>query len=52
VTDLWGDVANSRYNSMQVTMRKRLSSGLTFDFNYTFSKAFDDTGAHAALTTG
>ena len=43
VTDLWGDVANSRYNSMQVTLRKRLSHGLTFDFNYTWSKAFDDT---------
>ncbi len=43
VTDLWGDVANSNYNSLQITSQKRMSHGLTFSANYTFSKAFDDT---------
>ncbi len=44
VSDLWGDVANSNYNSLQVVLRKSLSRGLTFNFNYTFAKGFDDTG--------
>lgn len=45
VTDLWGEVGNSHYNSLQVTATKRLSSGLTFNVNYTFEKAFDDLGS-------
>lgn len=44
VSDLWGDVANSNYNSMQVVLRKSFSRGLTFHFNYTYAKGFDDTG--------
>jgi hypothetical protein len=44
VTDLWGDVANSHYNSLQVTAVNNLSHGLTFNFNYTFAKSMDDTG--------
>jgi hypothetical protein len=44
VSDLWGDVANSNYNSMQLVLRKSFSHGLTFHFNYTFAKGFDDTG--------
>ena len=43
VSDLWGDVANSHYNSVQVTAQKNVSHGLTFSFNYTFAKALDDT---------
>src|SRR5262249_46744745 len=43
VSDLWGDVASSNYNSMQLTLRKALSRGLTFNFNYTWAKGFDDT---------
>ena len=46
VTDLWGDVGNSNYNSLQVYVNKRLSHGLTFNFNYTWAKAFDDTGSN------
>jgi hypothetical protein len=44
VSDIWGDIGNSNYNSLQVTAIKRLSRGLTFNFNYTWAKAFDDTG--------
>ncbi|MBZ5623399.1 MAG: hypothetical protein LAQ69_32445 [Acidobacteriia bacterium] len=49
VTDLWGDVANDNYNSLQVIVNKRLSHGLTLNSNYFFSKAFsDDTGTRSA----
>jgi len=34
-------VGHGNYNAMQWTVRKRLSSGLQFDFNYTFSKSED-----------
>src|SRR5579884_1418929 len=47
VTDLWGDVGNSNYNSFQFYSNKRLSHGLTFNFNYVYAKALDDTGANA-----
>jgi len=32
----------SDYNSLIVTLRKRLSNGLQFDFNYTFSHSIDN----------
>jgi len=44
ISDLWGDVANSHYNSIQFTANKRLSRGLIFNFNYTFAKGMDDMG--------
>lgn len=46
LNDVWGDVGNSNYNSLQITSVQRLSHGLTFNFNYTYAKAFDDTGAN------
>jgi hypothetical protein len=49
ITDAWGDVANSTYNSLQVTLNKRLSHGLVLNSNYVWSKAFgDDTGSRSA----
>jgi Carboxypeptidase regulatory-like domain len=49
VSDLWGDVANDSYNSVQVIVNKRLSHGLTFNGNYFFAKSFsDDTGSRSA----
>jgi hypothetical protein len=49
VSDVWGDVANDNYNSVQVIVNKRISHGLTFNSNYFFSKAFsDDTGSRSA----
>ncbi len=44
ISDLWGDVANSHYNSVQVTANKTLSHGLTLNFNYTYAKGMDDMG--------
>jgi len=49
ISDEWGDVGNSHYNSLQIAANKRVSHGLTFNFNYTWAKAFDDTaGARTA----
>src|SRR5262249_23093301 len=49
ISDLWGDVANASYNSLQVLVNKRLSKGLVFNSNYVFAKAFgDDTGSRSA----
>jgi hypothetical protein len=35
---------NSNYNALQVLLEKRYSTGLTFGFNYTYSKALGDNG--------
>ncbi|MBV8828679.1 MAG: TonB-dependent receptor [Acidobacteriaceae bacterium] len=43
ISDLYGDVGNSNYNSLQVYANQRLANGLTFNINYTFARAFDDT---------
>ena len=37
----WRSIANSNYNALQVSLRKRFSQGVQFDFNYTFSKSID-----------
>ena len=39
VTDVYGNVGQSNYNSLQASVQQRLSHGLTFNLNYTFSKA-------------
>lgn len=37
----WRSIGNSAYHSLQLTLRHAMSSGLQFDFNYTFSKSID-----------
>jgi hypothetical protein len=37
-----GNYASSNYNGLLVTLRKRISKGLQFDFNYTFSHSIDN----------
>jgi Carboxypeptidase regulatory-like domain len=37
----WRSIGNSNYHAMQVNFRKRMSQGLQFDFNYTYSKSID-----------
>ncbi|QEE30889.1 TonB-dependent receptor [Terriglobus albidus] len=44
VTDTWGNVGNFSYNSLQVTVQQRMSRGLTFNFNYTWSKNVGNDG--------
>jgi hypothetical protein len=36
------NVASSNYNSLQTTLQKRMSAGLTFNINYTWSKTISD----------
>jgi hypothetical protein len=42
ISDPWLDVGNSTYNALQISLTQRLSYGLTFMFNYSFSKELDD----------
>jgi hypothetical protein len=35
-------VARSNYNSLQLSLRQRLSSNFTFDFNYTYAHSLDN----------
>jgi hypothetical protein len=37
----WRSIGAAAYNAMQVTLRKHMTHGLQFDFNYTFSKSLD-----------
>jgi hypothetical protein len=50
-----GENATSNYNSLQATIQKRLSHGLSFDFNYVWSHFLDDIdtagwGSHSGDT--
>ncbi len=38
---LWSSIAKSSYNAFVLSVRKRLSNGLQFQFNYTLSKSLD-----------
>jgi hypothetical protein len=37
----WRSIGNSAYHAAQLTLRHAMTSGLEFDFNYTFSKSID-----------
>jgi carboxypeptidase family protein len=37
----WRSIGSADYNALQVTLRRSLSHGVQFDFNYTFSKSID-----------
>jgi hypothetical protein len=39
VSDIYGDVGQSNYNALQLSAQQNLARGLTFNVNYTFSKA-------------
>jgi hypothetical protein len=41
-----------KYNSLQFTLRKQLSAGLTFQAAYTFSRAFTDQGYTTTIPPG
>src|SRR5215469_12896551 len=47
----WQTRGNSSYNGLQLTLRHVMSSGLQFDFNYTFSKSMD-VGSNAERVNG
>jgi hypothetical protein len=46
VIPLYHSGADSNYNSMQVTVTKRLSHGLVFDSSYTWAKNLDEGNNH------
>lgn len=39
----WRANENTSYNALQIMVRKRLNHGVTFDFNYTWSRSIDLT---------
>jgi hypothetical protein len=41
----WSSIGTSNYHALQASLRKQLSHGVQFDFNYTFSKSIDITSA-------
>jgi hypothetical protein len=45
LADTWGNVGNFSYESVQVSLNQRMSHGLSFNFNYTFSKNIGDDGS-------
>jgi hypothetical protein len=47
----WTTSGRANYNAMEVMLRKRSSRGLTFDFNYTFSKSIDMGSAAERVST-
>lgn len=42
VTDTWGDVGNSNYNALQISLAQRPWHGLSYTLNYTYAKTIDD----------
>ncbi len=44
VTELYDSIGRSHYNSLQFDVQKRLSMGLVFDANFTWSKALQALG--------
>jgi hypothetical protein len=41
----WSSVGSSSYHALQINVRKQVSHGFQFDFNYTYSKSIDVTSA-------
>jgi len=41
----WMNAGTAAYHSMTISLRRGLTSGLTFDFNYTWSHSIDDGSA-------
>jgi len=42
IQDIWGNVGNAHWNSLQIEGRQALKHGLILNFNYTYGKAFND----------
>jgi len=40
--NVWSTIAKSNYNSLQVSLRQRLTHDITFDFNYTYGHSLDN----------
>lgn len=42
ISDVWGNIGNTSYNSLQISLAQRTWQGLTFHVNYTYAKALGD----------
>jgi Carboxypeptidase regulatory-like domain len=42
ISDVWGNVGNTSFNSMQIMLAQRTWQGVTFNVNYTYAKAIGD----------
>ena len=45
----WSSIGSSNYNALQATLSKRISRGVQFDLNYTYSKSIDITSSATRL---
>ena len=46
LSDTFGNVGNFSFNSLQIALDQRMSHGLAFNMNYTFSKNLGDDGPY------
>jgi hypothetical protein len=46
VSDTYGNVGNFSYHALEVVLNQRMHNGLTFNFNYTYSKNIGDDGTY------
>jgi hypothetical protein len=44
VSDIWGNVGNFSYNSVQLVLKQREHKGLSYSINYNYSKNLGDDG--------
>jgi len=44
ITDVYGDFGRSSYNALQAVLTQKPRAGLSYTFNYTWSKLIDNTG--------
>lgn len=51
ISDAFGEVGDSNYNSLQVVAVKTLSHGLVLNANYSFAKAFDNLSSRSSYWT-
>ncbi len=47
----WRSIGTAAYNALQVTLRRQMSHGLQFDFNYTYSKSLDISSDASRITS-
>ena len=44
-SDIWGDIGNSKYSSLQLALKQTELRGFSYGLTYTFAKTMDDTGS-------
>ncbi len=44
-SDIWGDIGNSNYSSLQLALKQTELRGFSYGLTYTYAKTYDDTGS-------